>query len=175
MIYLEGLGSIIECVYLGDGLSNKSSDCDVFINPDSTKYLVGKTVIINDVNYPIEKIKSLVSNSCRVISRLYTDSPDVEVRPYIMKLCFSVMWNGRVLHEYKNLNDIFESNNCDFDIDTYSLYFPKIDLDLVHREVVDKYNNLSALGWALQQVGINIIKDTPFINQDVIKTGKVML
>ena len=37
---------------------------------------------------------------------------------------------------------------------------------------VDDYGNLSCLGWVLQQVGINVKTDTPFVNLDVIKTQK---
>ena len=54
MIYLEGLESIVECIYLNDELDNKISSCDVFVNPESIKYLTGKTIIIN--MYKSEKI-----------------------------------------------------------------------------------------------------------------------
>lgn len=169
MIYLEGLNSIIECVYLGESLNNRSNTCDVYVNPEAIKYLTGKTIIVNDLAYPQDKIDTLVKNGCKVISRIYSDRPGVEVRPYILKLCFSVMWNGRTLEKYNSLNSIFTEGYCDFDIEEYKLYFPKLK---TYSGEMDQYGNLTALGWVLQQVGVNIRTDTPFIDQDIVKTEK---
>lgn len=175
MIYLEGLSSVIECIYLGETLNNRSNSCDIYVNPEAIKYLTGKTIIINDIDYPEEKINTLISNGCKIISRVFIDNPDIEVRPYILKLCFDIKWNGRVLDKFITLNSIFENGLCDFDIDEYQLYFPKISVQDIKHKVKDKFNNLTALGWVLQQVGINIITDTSFCNMDIIKTGKVLL
>lgn len=173
MIYLEGLSSIIECIYLGDSLNNRSNSCDVYINPEAVKYLTGRTIVINTTDYPEDKIDTLVRNGCHVISRVYIDNPDIEVRPYILKLNFDIQWNGKVITTPRTINSIFEEGNCEFDIDNYILYFPKIKNPEI--AVTDKYGNLTALGWALQQVGENIKSDSPFCNQDLIKTEKILL
>ena len=39
MIYLEGLESIIESIYLNDGLSDRVGECKVLVNPENPKYL----------------------------------------------------------------------------------------------------------------------------------------
>ena len=92
MIFYEGLESIIECIYLEENISNKSSDCDIFVNPENIKYLIGKLVIINSIEYPIENIKTLLENNCRVISRIHFDIEGIEIRPYILKLNFNIIY-----------------------------------------------------------------------------------
>ena len=47
MIYLDGLDSIIECVYLDESINDKNNLCDIFVNPENIKYLTGKVIIIN--------------------------------------------------------------------------------------------------------------------------------
>lgn len=175
MIYLEGLESIVECIYLNDELDNKISSCDVFVNPESIKYLTGKTIIINIENYPREKIESLLKNECRVVSRIYTDQEGVEVRPYILRLNSSIKWNGRVIKDFDNFTDLLsETNDCEFSIDDYILYFPKIEsVKSGDKRAMDSYGNLTVLGWALQQVGINLVSGA-FTDLDIVKTEKIM-
>ena len=172
MIYLEGLGSVIESIYLGEEISNKVGNCNIFVNPENVKYLIGKTVIINICEYSEVNLKQLVENKCHIISRVFIDSPDVEIRPYILRICPQVMWNGRVIKEPMTLDNILECGYCEFDTDEFRLYFPKFTgcTDLVP---VDEYGNLSVLGWVLQQVGINITTKTPLTDLDLIKTGKI--
>lgn len=172
MIYFEGLESIIECLYLEDNISNRPSNCDIFVNPENITYMMGRTVIINSCDYPEENVKTLLSNGCRVISRVYSDIPEIEVRPYILKLNERINWNGEVVRKFSDFSELLEEDHCRFDIDNYKLYFPKIYGLSEENKVMDDYGNLSVLGWVLQQVGINIKTDTPFINMDVIKTQK---
>lgn len=172
MIYLEGLGSVIESIYLGEELSNKVGNCDIFVNPENVKYLIGKTVIINICEYPEENLDILVENKCHIISRIFIDNPEVEIRPYILRICPQVMWNGRVIKEPMTLNNILECGYCEFDADEFKLYFPKF-YNCSDRNPKDDYGNLSVLGWVLQQVGININTKTPLTDLDLIKTGKL--
>ena len=175
MIYLEGLESIIECIYLNDELDNRASFCEVFVNPSSTKYLVGKTVIINAPDYPKDKVSLLLNNGCKVISRIFTDQEGVEVCPYILRLNTNIQWNGRIINDYADLIDLLENNECEFSIDDYMLYFPKINsIKVGNLKAMDAFGNLTAAGWASQQVGINLVNGSVFSNLDIIKTGKVL-
>lgn len=176
MIYLEGLESIIECLYLEESISNKSSNCNIFVNPENIKYLMGKTVIINSYDYPEDNLYILLSNGCQVISRIYTAVPNILVQPYILRVNDKVRWNGRVINSFSDFSELVENDLCTFDPDNYVLYFPKIlSEDQEEIRSTDDYGNLTGLGWALQQVGINVKKDTAFVNIDVIKTGKLYL
>lgn len=170
MIYFEGLDSIIECIYLNETLSEKIGSCNVLVNPENIKYLIGRTIIINDCSYPEENIRTLLDNRCKVISRIYTDNPEVDVQPYITRPNFYIMWNGRTL---QNLSDIsWDNGECSFDLKDYILYFPKIS-DIKDPRIVDSYGNLSAYGWALHQVGVNLDAKTPYVNLDILKTKKI--
>ena len=171
MIYLCSLESIIESVYLEDTLSGRIGECNIFVNPDNIKYITSKTIIITTTDYEEERIKTLVSNGCKVISRVFYDSPDVEFQPYILRLNTNIMWNGKILHDYGSGRNLIDSGLADFSNDV--LYFPQIYNPTT--ETMDKYGNLTSLGWALQQVGVNVKTDTCFTNLDIIKTGKVVL
>lgn len=175
MIYLEGLESVVECIYLNDELDNKVSSCNVFVNPDNIKYLTGKTVIINVGDYPKEKIEQLLKNGCKVISRICCDIEGVEVRPYILRINPNVKWNGRVVKDYSNFTDLLdETNDCEFSVDDYVLYFPKISsIGIGDSRAMDSYGNLTAVGWVLQQVGVNLVGGV-FTDLDIVKTEKIM-
>ena len=172
MIYFEGLESIIECIYLEDSISSRPNTCDIFVNPENITYMMGRTVIINSCEYPEDNIRTLVNNRCRVISRVYFGVPGIEVRPYILKLNDRIIWNGEVLHKFSDFSELLEEDYCKFDVRNYKLYFPKLYGIASEINTVDDYGNLSCLGWVLQQVGINVKTDTPFVNLDVIKTQK---
>ena len=173
MIYLDSLESIIESVYLEDSLSGKVGECNVFVNPGSIKYLTSKTVVITVNDYGADKISSLLDNGCKVISRVYCDNDKVEIQPYIMRINNDIMWNGEILTQFSGTRSLIDSGNVRYDDETGRLYFPKIyDPEI---DIVDAYGNLTSLGWALQQVGINIKTDTAFTNLDLIKTGKIVL
>ena len=171
MIFLNGIESIIEATYLDETISTKISSCNIFVNPRNIKFLARKTVIINIVDYPEECIQQLLNNECKVISRVKYDIKGVDFEPYILKINSNVFWNGDNIEQPEDLNDILEEDLCSYDMDRNILRFPK----LINTKNIEKENNLSCIGWTLQQIGINIIKDTPFINLDIIKTGKVIL
>ena len=68
MIYLEGLESVIESVYLNDPVSDKVGECKVLVNPENIKYLTGRTIILTgNKPYPEEKITKLLDNGCKII------------------------------------------------------------------------------------------------------------
>lgn len=177
MIYFEGLDSIIECVYLNETLGDKIGSCNIFVNPENIKYLSGRTVIINDYNYPQENIKQLLDNKCKVISRIFTDIDEVDVQPYITRINFYIMWNGRILNELEDLekDETWDQGDCSFSLENYILYFPKIKIIKDDPRIKDSFGNLSALGWALHQVGVNLDEKTPFNNLDLLKTKKINL
>lgn len=171
MIFLENLDSIIEATYLEDAISGKIGECNIFVNPDNIKFIASKTIIITIPDYSIDKILALVNNGCKVISRVKYDIPQVEFQPYILRLNYHIMWNGKVLTKYESGREILQSGQAEYRDDV--LYFPQIYDKSIN--LVDKEDNLTSLGWALQQVGINVKTDTPFTNLDIIKTGKVVL
>ena len=173
MIYLSGLDSIVEAIYLDESLDNRSGNCNIFVNPDNIGYLIGKTIIINTLDYPSEKIETLIRNNCKIISRVSCSISGVEFCPYILRINSGIIWNGVELLEFpkRGLSELLDANLCSFSLSDYTLYFPKI---FTETNVKDVDDNLTFLGWVLQQVGINIIKNTPFINLDLIKTKKIM-
>lgn len=178
MIYFEGLSSIIESIYLNDLISNKLNHENVYyVNPDNIKYLVGKNIIINTVEYPVEKILQLLKNDCNVISRVYfPELKELNVQPYILKIHKNIMWNGQYVDKYKDLNKLYLDNQCHLDWEHYTLTFPKIKPEVCEEitKLTDLKGNLTVLGWALQQVGVNIITDTLFCNLDLYKLGKII-
>lgn len=165
MVYFSDLNSVIESIYLSENICDKIGSCNIFVNPDNITYLVRKVVIINKLDYPDKNIDSLLKNNCEIISRIKLNRDDVKFHPYIIYPNFSIIWNGDTVDL---MSDVI--TNCNFDIENMKLYFPKIKVDTMR---VDEEGNLTALGWALQQVGINIKKDTPFVDLDVIKTKKL--
>lgn len=168
MVYFNGLDSIIESIYLEDKLGNKVGDCNVFINPDNIKYLVGKVVIINSLTYPAINIQSLIDNGNKVVSRIKTKIKEVFYQPYIIRVAPGIMYNGRTVCG-KISNDEILQDYCYFPDSV--LYFPKLDPS--YYDVMDDSGNLTALGWALHQVGVKIRDDLSFQNLDIIKLGKI--
>lgn len=165
MVYFSDLNSVIESIYLSETLGEKIGTCNIFINPENISYLIGKVVIINKLDYPENNIIKLISNRCKVISRIYINMEEVSFQPYILYPEFNIMWNGC---EVDLISDIL--SNCSFDLKKLKLFFPKVKSKAYR---IDDKGNLTALGWALQQVGVNIIKDTPFIDLDILKIKKM--
>jgi len=174
MIYFEGLYSIIECTYIKDSIGNKSGECDIFVNPASPYYIAGKLVIINRPDYSSESLKILVQNSNRIISRVIIPPgfPEISFQPYILRVDMDIMWNGREYrkNEFK-VDELLDSGWWDFSMESYTLYFPKIYTPGI--QVKDPPGNLTALGYASQQVGINVREDTIFTNLDLVKCKKL--
>ena len=174
MIYFEGLDTVIESIYLDDELGNKIGECSVFINPDNTKYLIGRTVILNSTIYLESKIKELLDNGNQVISRLNLGIDGILYQPYLLRISEKIQYSGKEVYKANDYTakDILQ-NYCNLDPETGTLYFPKL-YNLPKYLLQDNFGNLSGLGWACQQVGINIKEDTVFKNLDVIKLKKLI-
>jgi len=173
MIYFEGLESVAEAIYLSESLSNRFGDCNIFVNPSRITYLVGKLIIINMPDYPKEDLETLLSQNCKVISRVWLDDARVEFSPYILRIDKNILWNGKDMEEYPKggLQEMLENDLCSFSLDDYVLYFPRIS----HGNTLDSKGNLTVLGWVLQQTGCNLRRNTPFINLDLLKSKKIVL
>jgi hypothetical protein len=181
MIYFEGINSIIEGIYLGEIVSNKIASCNIFVNPINVSYLIGKTVVINDANYDIDKVDTLIRNNCAVIARIELPglSKDllhqIEFSPYIMRIDFDIMWNGKVVETlHEGISELIDNDLVEYVIEDHKLYFPKI-YNLQEDIMKDKSNNLTGIGWALHQVGVNMLTDTEIKDLDILKSKKVDL
>lgn len=170
VVHFNGLDSIIESIYLEDRLGSRIGDCNVFVNPENIKYLVGKLVIINSLSYPSENIQELVDNGNRVVSRIRTGIEGVLLQPYIIRVSEGIVYNGRTVKGRKTEDEILQ-DYCLFPDST--LYFPKLDPSCY--DVMDAGGNLTALGWALHQVGVKVRDGLNFPHLDLIKLGKAIL
>lgn len=188
MIYLDDninntLPSIIEGLYLDERFSDRFSNSDILVCPEYTKYITGKTIIINRSNYSKDLCSKLIENGNEVISRIHLDYLDelgIEFDPYIIQPYFNVMWNGMYI-DVSGLdiigitnklegNIIFNPNELNSRCTDY-IYFPKL-LNLSEDIVKDSSSNLTAFGWLMHQIGINIDKETGFQDMDAIKMMK---
>ena len=169
VVHFNGLDSIIESIYLEDRLGSRIGDCNVFVNPENTKYLVGKLVIINSLSYPLELVSDLVDNGNSVISRIKTGVDGVLLQPYIIRVSEGIMYNGRVVSGKMSEDEILQ-DYCSFPDST--LYFPKLDPQCY--DIMDAGGNLTALGWALHQVGVKVRNGLNFPHLDLIKLGKIV-
>ena len=179
MIYLDDssdntLYSIIESIYLGEKLSDRLGNSKILVCPGNTKYIVGKTVVINHQGYPKECIETLLTNGCKIISRVDLGIPGVDFQPYILRPDFKVMWNGISLDVsgYTKVDDILDFLEDKIIYLESELYFPKL-LGLCDSLIKDDSGNLTALGWLMHQVGLNTV-DSCFCDLDLIKTKKLL-
>ena len=180
MIYYDtSLASVIESIYLDESLDNRIGTCNIIVNPENLTYIFGKTIIISDPDYLWEDAIKLSNQGCRVISRIKTDIQGIHYQPYIMRVNMSIIWNGETIDLKKEslcMKDILSyliddrDQKFKYDIEKRMLYFPKIKTDT---GILDLHGDLSSLGWALHQVGINVKKDCKFNNLDLIKSGKL--
>lgn len=189
MIYFSGLDSIIESLYLDERLGDKLGSCKIFINPVNISYLTGKVIIINKLRYPQTYVAELINNGNKVISRVFTDNNKVDFEPYILRPIFNLVWGGdEVMVTEEDIREIENNNNdklteklldrilesCSYISDRNKLFFPKLIGKGVKKIATDDKGNLTAIGYSLQQVGVNIIKaDTPFLDMDILKTKKL--
>lgn len=181
MIYLDDsedntLYSIIEGIYLSERFDTRFKNSNILVCPDHTKYVVGKTIIINRRDYPIEKCIELHKNGCNIISRLRVDSDIINYQPYILFPEPNIMWNGMSI-DVKGLDILGITKKLEdsiiFDMSITKLYFPK--LINLSDELLYGYNKeLTSLGWLMHQVGINVDKNSKFQDLDLLKTCKTL-
>lgn len=189
MIYFSGLDSIIESLYLDEILDDKVSSCNIFVNPENVSYLTGKIIIINNIDYPLPSIKTLINNRNKIISRINLINKDsfvesnIKINPYVIRPVFNIMWGGDDIEveQEEVLNGISDSvfdrilEGCNYVPEKRKLFFPKLHGSGIKRISVDEDGNLTSIGYSLQQVGVNITYNTPFIDMDVLKTKKLNL
>ena len=170
MIYIDGIPSLIESFYLGERIGQGIAKSNIIVNPQRSDYLYGKIIIYNlDNAINLTSISTLLDHGCKIISRIPTDyrGLNVDIQPYIMRVCQEVQWNGITL-DCSNGKRIFDQikDQGHIVIDQGILYFPKL--------ISLKTKNLDCLGWISQQVGVNVIGDSKFIDLDLVKSGKVI-
>ena len=184
MIYFAtDFSSIIESIYLNERVSSSLSRSNIIVNPVKLDYLFGKTIVINDPNYDWSNVTALSQQRCKIISRLDVSFPNITINPYIVRVNTNIMWNGEELDlsdrdDLSNMSDILNyllDEECSgsrfrYDENQCSLYFPKLKLKS-EESIKDSSGNLTALGWALHQVGVNQVDK--FIDMDLLKTKKV--
>lgn len=181
-IYNNGLEAVIEATYLGEGVVGKTGKSNIEVNPrGSIGYIVGKLVILTNPFCQDEVIDELLRNGNKVISRVAGYGSKVPLHPYILRPNFSVMWNGEtyecpreVSGELKAFLGWFGGTDS-FPINQESgveLFLPKIT-GMQSPLIYDREGNLTALGWAMHQVGINYGKT--FKDMDILKTKKVIM
>lgn len=181
MIYLDDredntLYSIIEGIYLSERFDTRFKNSNILVCPDHTKYVVGKTIIINQPNYSIEKCKELHKNNCTIISRVKLDLDFIKYHPYLIYPEPNIMWNGMYV-SVEGLDIIGITKKLEdsiiFDASLSKLYFPKL-LDVSESLLYSSSGDLTALGWLMHQVGINVVKDSKFQDLDLLKTRKML-
>lgn len=170
-MHLEGFESVIEGAYLEETLTPKRGTAKVFFEPINETYVINSTIILGTGSYPISKIEELLKNQCKIISRIkvpegFEDS--IEFSPYQIRVCPTIMWNGETLDSLPSSE--FFNENFRYNEEDKVVYIPKI----LNGPFLDEDGNLTTLGWAQQQVGNNVRKDTPFLDLDLIKTEKVL-
>lgn len=180
MIFKDSIEAFIESVYLQEPLISEIGKSNILVNPRPDRleldYTMGKTVVLNDQYTEPGVIKKLLENGNRVISRTeyYAEISGVEIRPYIIRVDFDVMWNGDTQENLSGTGrDIIkEIGALPDDGGPYRLFFPKIkglEESLLH----DRVGNLTALGWIQHQVGENSIFQKEFMDLDLLKLKKI--
>lgn len=174
MIFKDSLGAIIEAIYLGEHISTIVGKCNIRVNPTFNRYELeytsGKTIILNMPGVE-ERTINILKDRNTIISRIEGYNSSIPVRPYIMRVNNKIRWNGETidcphgLDWFRDVQEFSTSENQPLE-----LYFPKFNNP---DNIRDSNNNLTALGWALHQVGQNLI-DSPFFDLDLIKTDKLV-
>lgn len=149
------LPSILESLYLNLPITELPRDYTISINPEKVSYVIRKTIIINDHNYPLEHLKILLDNGCRIISRIKLDLDlNYEYSPYLFRYCPRILWNGE-------FGDSWSYNNR-------ILYAAKPPLENIWR---GSLGETDYLGFIAHQVGVNIYPG-PYQDLDLVKTKK---
>lgn len=175
----NGIDSFLEAAYLGIPVSARGEERFIYVNPTAYHYLHGNVVIISNPDYPKERIEWLLKEEIKVIFRNVNEfsKPD----PYILRIEFGVMWNGDILKcpEGLSFSEVLEflKKCCEVDpVDTgipMRVFLPKI-YEIPKNYLLDSDGNLTILGWAMHQVGINMGSQFPYQDLDLYKTGKML-
>ena len=182
MIKLTGIESYLEAIYLEERLTERTALADIEVNPQgSVNYIMGKTVIINCNDYSKDRVKILVGGCNNKVYSRVVGYEGVKHYPYIMRPNFDIMWNGEVLYcppdisenKDKILGWIEEGR---YDKNRVATDYPQIQFPKIYgispSLLYDKDGNLTILGWALHQVGVNLVP--MFKDMDLLKTKKII-
>lgn len=182
MIKLTDIESYLEAIYLEERLTERTALADIEVNPQgSVNYIMGKTVIINCNDYSKDRVEILVKGCNNKVYSRVIGYEGVKHYPYIMRPNFDIMWNGEVLYcppdisenKDKILGWIEEGR---YDKNRVATDYPQIQFPKVYgispSILYDKDGNLTILGWALHQVGVNLVP--VFKDMDLLKTKKII-
>lgn len=175
MIYFNGIESIIESTYLREPLGENIKESGIFVNPENITYLTGKSVIITNPLYPVTAIQILLKHRNTVISRVALDiggEDKIIYNPYIVRPEWGMIWNGEVIREQINTTGEL-SDHVTFSPEYLTCYFPKLLKTTI--PLIDERGNLTGIGWALHQVGLEISPMSAFQDLDVLKTKKMQI
>ena len=169
MVYFgfDFLAEIVEKFYLSKELTERMSEATVIVNPRDTKYIFGKTVIVNKLGIDPGLLQKLSEHNT-IIYRVKEETMYGEYHPYLDKYIPEIVWSGIILPSisgYSELTDwyIYSDN---------FVSLPKITKPPL--QIKDSEGNLDYLGFILYQTGsINFPKGSIFSDLDVVKTGKV--
>ena len=183
------LDSIIEGIYLGLEFNpNLPADGYCVIPNRKEKpgtYHNNKKIIITRDNCCSKEVLDFITdprNNNKVFSRVTGFSemyPGIKFLPYIIVPNFNIIWNGLevtetdFLEEVREYRCIYNWGSIRFYEDKNTLSLPKI-INPSNELVMDSKGNLTSIGWAMQQVGVNIKTDTIFQDLDMLKTKKTL-
>lgn len=175
----NGIDSFLEATYLGVPVSARGEERFIYVNPSAYHYLHGNVVIITNPDYPKETIKWLLKEGIKVIFRNTNEFSDPD--PYILRIEFGIMWNGDILSCPKGASFTevlnFLKKNCEVEpVNTglpMKMFVPKI-YEIPKEYLLDTSGNLTILGWAMHQVGINMGNQFVYQDLDLYKTGKIL-
>lgn len=175
----NGIDSFLEATYLEVPVSARGEERFIYVNPSAYHYLHGKVVIISNPDYPKERIEWLIKEGIKVIFRNVNEFSEPD--PYILRIEFGVMWNGDVLKcpEGLSFTEVldFIKKNCEVEpVGTelpMRVFLPKV-YGIPKEYLLDSSGNMTILGWAMHQVGINVGNQFIYQDLDLYKTGKIL-
>lgn len=179
MIFADSLEALLESIYLEDRITTMRSGNPIYVNPgEKNDYIVGKTIVLTK-EYGKDIIGNLRSNMNTIISRVFY--PGTIYSPYITRVNFKIQWNGLTVDYPSSVSDPFKwmkeeeltTVRVTDDIVDY-IGFPKI-IGIGENLLYDSEKNITLLGWALHQVGINVDKKSKYQDLDIIKTRKIVV
>lgn len=183
------LDSIIEGIYLGLDFNLNLPANGYCVIPNKKErsgvYHNNKKIIITRHNCCSKNVLDFIAdpeNHNLIFSRVVGFSeiyPNIKFVPYILVPNFNIIWNGLEITEEEFLKEveefvcIYNWGHIRFYEDKNILSLPKI-INPSKELVMDKEGNLTSIGWAMQQIGLNIKTDTIFKDLDILKTKKTL-
>lgn len=164
------LASIVEELYLGVSRTEVNRGYTTLVNPSSVSYVIGKSIIINSLNYPRQKIMTLLENGCNVVSRVWLEDDimkSIRYCPYLIRANQRIMWSGETIDTLGE--EDLEYADVYYSFDSQTLFFPKV---MSPRSCVGPKGELNCIGYLLHQVGQNINEQTEIKDLDIVKTEK---